>query len=96
MQETQSTEKALRYREKKEQAMETIPKTFNTQLYSINNLAERRSNNKTPAKHRDIFRDTLIAKKVWRRRGPYPEPTGWETKNIQAPARVRTLDLQPD
>ena len=24
---------------------------------------------KTPAMHRDIFRDTLIAKKVWRRRG---------------------------
>ena len=34
--------------------------------------------NKTPAKHRDIFRDTLIAKKVWRRRGSNPRPTGWE------------------
>ena len=35
--------------------------------------------NNTPAKHRDIFRDTLIAK-VWRRRGSNPRPTGWETK----------------
>ena len=35
---------------------------------------------KTPAMHRDIFRDTLIAKKVWRRRGSNPQPTGWETR----------------
>ena len=56
------------------------------------------NNNKTPAKHRDIFRDTLIAKK-------YGEGVvrihdllagGWETKKIQAPGRVRTQDLQPD
>ena len=52
--------------------------------------------NKTPAKHRDIFRDTLIAKKLWRRRGSNPRPTGWKTKKIQARARVRTQDLQPD
>ena len=39
--------------------------------------------NKTPAKHRDISRDTLIAKKVWRRRGSNPRPTGWETKNFK-------------
>ena len=30
--------------------------------------------------HRDIFRDTLIAKKVWPRRGSNPLPTGWETR----------------
>ena len=34
--------------------------------------------NKTLAKHRDIFRNTLFAKKVWRRRGSNPRHTGWE------------------
>ena len=38
------------------------------------------TNNKTAAKHRDIFRDTPIGKKVWRRRGSNPRPTGWETR----------------
>ena len=28
----------------------------------------------------DIFRDTFIAKKVWRRQGSNPQPTGWESK----------------
>ena len=51
---------------------------------------------KTPAKHRDIFRHTLIAKKVWRRQGSNPRPTCWESKKFQTPARVRTQDLQPD
>ena len=36
--------------------------------------------NKTPARHRDIFRETLLEKKVWRRRGSNSRPTGWETK----------------
>ena len=40
----------------------------------------RLNKNKTPAKHRDIFRDTLIEKKVWRRRGSNPRPSGWETQ----------------
>ena len=52
--------------------------------------------NKTPAKHRDIFLETLIAKK-WRWRGSNPRPTGWETRRkIEALARVRTQDLHPD
>ena len=38
----------------------------------------------------------LLQKKGWRRRVSNPRPTGWEAKNIQAPARVRTQDLQPD
>ena len=28
----------------------------------------------------NIFRDTLIVKNLWRRRGSNPRPTGWETK----------------
>ena len=47
-----------------------------------------------PAKHRDIFRDTLIEKKSMAER---IEPTTYwlgTTKKIQAPARVRTHDLQ--
>ena len=52
-------------------------------------------NNKTPAKHRDIFRRTLIAKKVWRRQGSNPRP-GWKSQKIKHQPRVRTQDLRPD
>ena len=51
--------------------------------------------NKTPAKHRDFFRDTLIGKNVWRKRGSNARPTGWETKKFKHKP-VRTLALQPD
>ena len=43
-----------------------------------------------------IFSATrLLQKKVWRRRGSNPRPTGWEGKHekFQATARVRTHDL---
>ena len=49
--------------------------------------------NKTPAKHRDIFRDTLFAKSMAKER---IEPTTYclgNTKKFQAPARVRNHDL---
>ena len=45
---------------------------------------ELRKNN-THAKHRDIFRYTLIAKKVWRRRGSNAQPTAWEHKLKEQP-----------
>ena len=67
-----------------------------TNELSIHPLLKLPVQTKTPATHRDIFRDTLIAKKVWRRRRSNPRTTGWETKKVQAPARVRTQDLQPD
>ena len=48
--------------------------------------------NKTPAKHRDIFRETLFAKKVWRRKGSNPRPTDWETrKNLKHQPGFETL-----
>ena len=40
--------------------------------------------NKTSAKQRDIFRDTLFAKNVWRKRGSNLRPTGWETEKISS------------
>ena len=52
------------------------------------------NSNKTPAKHRDIFRDTLIAKKYGE--GEVPTHNLLAGKKIQAPARVRTQYLQPD
>ena len=51
--------------------------------------------NKTPAKHRDIFSDTLIAKKVWRRRGSNPRPTDWETKIKHQPGFEPTTSCLP-
>ena len=50
-----------------------------------------------PAKPRNIFRDTLIAKKSMakERFEPYDRMAG-KQKNIQASARVRTQDLTPD
>ena len=62
----------------------------------LETIKYERKKNKTFAEHRDIFRDTLIAKNVWRRRGSNPRHTGWEIKKIQAPARVRAQDLPPD
>ena len=42
-------------------------------------------NNKTPAKHRDIFCDTLFAKKAWRRRGSNPHLLAGKHEKFQAP-----------
>ena len=51
---------------------------------------------KTPAKHWDIFSNTLIAKKRMAKES-FERTTYWlENKKNQAPARVRTQDLQPD
>ena len=54
--------------------------------------------NKTPAKHRNNFRDTLLAKKnMSMAKERFGHTTYWQgNKKIQASARVRTQALQPD
>ena len=49
--------------------------------------------NKTPAKHRDIFRDTLIAKKYGVGEDRTHDLLAGKHKKFQAPARVRTQNL---
>ena len=49
--------------------------------------------NKTPAKHRDIFRDTLNAKKYGEGEDRTHDYWMGNTKKFQAPARGRTHDL---
>ena len=49
--------------------------------------------NKTPAKHRDIFRNTLIAKKYGEAEDRTHDLVAGKYEKIQAPARVRTHDL---
>ena len=56
--------------------------------FEINTFYESELLNKTPAKHRDIFRDTLIAKKSMAKERFEPTTYWLGNKKIQAPARV--------
>ena len=56
-------------------------------------IANNENLNKTPAKQRDIFCDTLIATKVCEGEYRTHNLVAGNTKKIQAPARVRTHDL---
>ena len=49
--------------------------------------------NKTPAKHRDIFRDTPFAKKYGEGEDRTHGLLAGKHEKLQAPARVRTHDL---